>query len=101
MVLTDYEKMLPNENALIMYWLQEGRISCSDIIQAYTNILNIEKLKLMGLLNQADMYTSVLIDGNKEIMEYQRPRAIEYILKNKRFEGSQWYNDLKKKYDKE
>lgn len=101
MILTDYEKMLPDEKTLVMYWLQEGRISCSDIIQAYTNILNSEKTKLMALLSQADMYTTVLIDGNKETMEYQKPRAIEYILRNKRFEGSQWYNELKEKYDKE
>lgn len=101
MKLTEYEERLPDEHALILYWLQTGRIDCADIINQYTKAMAIEQLKLHGLLNQADMFTSVLIDGKKSSMDFQRPNAIEYILKNKRFEGSQWYNELKEKYEKE
>ena len=92
--LTKEEEMLEKKEDLVFLWLYKNEISFKEISEQYVAVLEMEREYYKSTLAKSDVYVATLIDGKKKEIDYQRPFAIEYMLNNKRLDGTEWYYKL-------
>lgn len=98
--LNEYEEHLKDKKELVYYWLCNEEISYEEITTLYVTKIENERKYYLNTLSKSDTYVATLIDNRKKDMDYQRPFAIEYMLQNKRLEGTQWFENLIKEVNK-